>query len=161
MQRALYAGTFDPFTFGHLDILQRALTIFDEVEVTIARNAEKRALFGTEDRVAMVESATADLRGVHVTTFEGLLVDHAKATGATALIRGLRQVSDFDYEMRMAFGNRRLAPDIETVFLTTSEKHAFISSSTVRDIHRWGGDISSFVPSSVQAIMHVASTSRT
>lgn len=143
---ALYPGTFDPFTWGHLDILERALRIFDEVEVTVAVNASKQTLFSTAERCALIEACTRHLERVRVAAFEGLLVDRARATGAVALVRGLRQVSDFDYEFRMAFANRKLYPDVETAFLMTSEAHAFVSASIVRDVHRWGGDVSLFVP---------------
>jgi pantetheine-phosphate adenylyltransferase len=146
---ALYPGSFDPFTFGHLDILERACRLFDHIEVTIARNSEKRGFFDTDERKVLIEACTGHLDNVSVRIFEGLLVDHARREGAIALVRGLRQVSDFDYEFRMAFANRRLAPDVETVFLMTSEEHALISASIVREIHRFGGDISSFVPAPV------------
>ena len=146
---ALYPGTFDPVTFGHLDVLERALKVFDTVEVTVAVNASKRTLFSTPDRVGLVQASLAEIAGaerVRVTAFEGLLVDHARATGAVALVRGLRQVSDFDYEFRMALANRRLFPDLQTVFLMPAEDHTFVAASIVREIHRWGGDVTSFVP---------------
>ena len=149
---ALYPGTFDPVTYGHLDVLERALKVFDEIEVTVAVNASKQTLFSTEDRVGLVQASLAEIEGakrVRVTAFEGLLVDHARATGAVALVRGLRQVSDFDYEFRMALANRRLFPDLQTVFLMPAEAHTFVAASIVREIHRWGGDVSSFVPSVV------------
>lgn len=149
MRLALYPGTFDPVTLGHLDVLERALTVFDRVQVTVAVNDAKRSLFSTDERVALLTACLDGVRGgerVEVVAFEGLLVDHARATGATALIRGLRQVSDFDYEFRMALANRRLAPDVQTVFLMPSEDHTFVAASIVREIHRWGGDVSSFVP---------------
>ena len=149
---ALYPGTFDPVTYGHLDVLERALKVFDAVEVTVAVNASKRTLFSTEDRVGLVQASLAGVAGaerVRVTAFEGLVVDHARATGAVALVRGLRQVSDFDYEFRMALANRRLFPDLQTVFLMPAEDHAFVAASIVREIHRWGGDVSSFVPAVV------------
>lgn len=146
---ALYPGSFDPFTMGHLDILERACRLFEHVEVTIARNSEKRGFFSTEERKALIEACTGHLENVNVQIFEGLLVDHASSRNAVALVRGLRQVSDFDYEFRMAFANRRLAPEVETVFLMTSEEHALISASIVREIHRHGGDISTFVPAPV------------
>ena len=150
---ALYPGTFDPVTYGHLDVLERALKVFDRVQVTVAVNASKRTLFSTKDRVALVQASLNGLEGadrVGVTAFEGLLVDHARATGAVALVRGLRQVSDFDYEFRMALANRRLFPDLQTVFLMPAEDHTFVAASIVREIHRWGGDVSSFVPPAVE-----------
>jgi pantetheine-phosphate adenylyltransferase len=153
LRLALYPGTFDPVTLGHLDVLERALTVFDRVEVTVAVNAAKRPLFTLEERVALVRESAAGLAGaerVEVTAFEGLLVEHARARGATALVRGLRQVSDFDYEFRMALANRRLAPDVQTVFLMPGEAHAFLAASIVREVHQWGGDTSSFVPAPVQ-----------
>ncbi|HLT45829.1 MAG TPA: pantetheine-phosphate adenylyltransferase [Rubricoccaceae bacterium] len=156
MKLALYPGTFDPITLGHLDVLERALTIFDRVEVTVAVNVAKQTLFSLEERVRLIEASVAEVEGherVVVTSFEGLLVDHARARGAVALIRGLRQVSDFDYEFRMALANRRLAPEVQTVFLMPSEAHTFLAASIVREIHRWGGDTSSFVPAPVQQAM--------
>jgi pantetheine-phosphate adenylyltransferase len=114
---ALYPGSFDPFTYGHQGILERACQLFDHVEVTVAQNSEKHGFFSTEERKQLVEACTGHLNNVSVAVFEGLLVDYAKAQGAIALVRGLRQVSDFDYEFRMAFANRRLAPEVETVFL--------------------------------------------
>ncbi|MFT4604319.1 MAG: pantetheine-phosphate adenylyltransferase [Rhodothermales bacterium] len=146
---ALYPGSFDPFTYGHLDIVARASRIFDEVEVTVAVNSAKKHLMSVEDRCRLIEECVAHLPNVNVAFFEGLLVDHARDRGAVALVRGLRQVSDFDFEFRMAFANRRLHEELETVFLMTSEKHALIAASIVREIHHWGGDISSFVPAPV------------
>ena len=147
MNLALYPGTFDPFTYGHLDVLRRALQLFEQIEVTVAVNAGKKtALFTPEERCCLIEACTADLDGVTVAAFEGLLVDRARERSADVLIRGLRQVSDFDFEFRMAFANRKLAPELETVFLMTSEEHALISSTIVRDVHRWEGDVSKFVP---------------
>lgn len=143
---ALYPGTFDPFTFGHRDVLERALRLFDRIEVTVGVNVEKETLFSTEERTALIRECTEDLQGVRVASYEGLIVDRAQDVGAVALIRGLRQVSDFDAEFRMAFANRKLAPDLETVFFMTSEEYALISSSMVRDAHRWNGDVSKFVP---------------
>ena len=147
---ALYPGTFDPITNGHLDVLERALHLFDHVEVTVAVNASKQTLFTTEERCRLIEASTTHLERVSVVPFQGLLVEHARARGAVALVRGVRQVTDFDYEFRMAFANRRLAPGIETVLLMTSEHNSFIAASIVRDVHRWGGDVSSFVPPPVE-----------
>jgi len=150
---ALYPGTFDPFTYGHLDIVERALRIFDEVEVTVAVHAGKRTLLSTDERCDLIRQCTAHLDGVTVAAFEGLLVDYTRRRRAAALVRGLRQVSDFDYEFQMAFANRKLYPEVETVFLMTAEAHALISSTIVRDVHRWGGDLSSFVPPLVEAAL--------
>ncbi|PSQ64657.1 MAG: pantetheine-phosphate adenylyltransferase [Bacteroidetes bacterium QH_1_61_8] len=138
--------TFDPFTYGHRDVLERALRVFDRVEVTVGVNIEKDTLFSTEERTDLIQRCTEDLDGVRVVAHEGLIVDRARDTGAAALVRGLRQVSDFDAEFRMAFANRKLAPELETVFFMTSEEYALISSSMVRDAHRWEGDVSKFVP---------------
>ncbi len=149
MSLALYPGMFDPFTLGHLDVLERALHLFEQVEVTVAVNARKEPLFAPDERCRLIEACTEHLDGVTVAAFEGLLVDRAHEREAAALIRGLRQVSDFDYEFRMAFANRKLAPELETVFLMTSEAHALISATIVRDVHRWGGDVSKFVPPAV------------
>lgn len=149
MRLALFPGSFDPFTFGHLDILERALRLFDEVEVTVAVNATKQTLFTIEERCALIRESTAHLEGVSVAAFEGLLVDRARARGAVALVRGLRQVSDFDYESRLALANRKLHPGLDTVFFLTSTEHAFVSATIVRDVHRWGGDVSAFVPAPV------------
>lgn len=146
---ALYPGSFDPFTLGHLDILERAQCVFDKIEITVAINTEKQGLFTPEERCDLINTCIAGMSNISVSLFEGLLVDHAKTVGAIALIRGLRQLSDFDYEFRMAFANRRLNPDLETVFFMTSEDHALISASIVREINHWGGDISSFVPAPV------------
>ena len=146
---ALYPGSFDPFTFGHLDIVERASRIFDRVEITVAVNNSKNPLLSSEDRCDLIRQCTTHLSNVSVHPFEGLLVEYAEKRGANVLVRGLRQVSDFDFEFRMAFANRRLSPDMETVFLMTSESHALISASIVREIHSWKGDISSFVPGPV------------
>ena len=149
MALALYAGTFDPVTNGHLDVLARALALFDRVEVTVAQNTAKTTLLPAEQRAALVRACLADVPGgerAEVTFFEGLLVDHARARGAAALVRGLRQPADFDYEQRMALANRRLAPAVQTVFFMAAEAHIGTSSSIVREIWRWGGDVGSFVP---------------
>jgi pantetheine-phosphate adenylyltransferase, bacterial len=156
---ALYPGTFDPFTFGHRDVLERALRLFDRVEVTVGVNVEKETLFSTEERTELVRRCTEDLEEVRVKAYAGLIVDRAHDVGAAALVRGLRQVSDFDAEFRMAFANRKLAPNLETVFFMTSEEYALISSSMVRDAHRWDGDVSKFVPPPVVAALEQKDTS--
>jgi pantetheine-phosphate adenylyltransferase len=153
---ALYPGTFDPVTHGHLDVLRRALRLFDRVEVTVAVNPEKRTLFSGEERVELIHASVADWTDdererLDVVVFEGLIAARAAELGAVALVRGIRQVTDFDYELRMAIANQRLNEEAVTVFLTPSEDHAFTSSSLVREIHRFGGDVSSFVPEPVLA----------
>ncbi len=153
---ALYPGSFDPVTNGHLDVLRRALRLFDCIEVTVGVNVGKQALFTAEDRVALIREATAGWSGeerarLSIETFDGLIVERARERGAVALVRGLRQVSDFDYEMRMAVANRRLEEEVVTVFLTPSPRHAFTSASLVREIYGFGGDVSSFVPPPVLA----------
>ncbi len=155
---ALYPGTFDPVTLGHLDVIRRALRLFDRVEVTLATNIAKRTLFSDDERADLIRASIAEWPAeerdrVSVATFEGLIVEHARRRGAAALVRGLRQVSDFDYEMRMAVANRRLAEDVVTVFLTPGEEHAFTSATLVREIHRFGGDVASFVPEPVRAAL--------
>ncbi|MCH8960294.1 MAG: pantetheine-phosphate adenylyltransferase [Bacteroidetes bacterium] len=149
-RRWMFAIALDVNEDGHLDIVERALRIFDEVEVTVAVNAGKRVLLSTDERCDLIRQCTAHFDGVTVAAFEGLLVDYARRRRAAALVRGLRQVSDFDYEFQMAFANRKLYPELETVFLMTSEAHALISSTVVRDVHRWGGDLSPFVPPPVE-----------
>ena len=153
MKLALFPGTFDPFTLGHLDVLRRALKIFDRIEITVAVNEAKKPLIGIDERCELILACVSDLDNVTVTAFEGLLVDHARATGATALIRGLRQVGDLEYERRMAFANREMYDQLETVFFMPKEEFALISGSLVREIHRWGGDISRFVPGPVAAAL--------
>lgn len=160
MKLALYPGTFDPFTFGHLDILERALSLFDRIEVTVAVNADKASLLTVEERCELIRKCVEHLDRIDVAAHEGLIADRARETGAVALVRGLRQVSDFDYEMRMAVANRELHGDLETVFLPASGQHAFISSTIVRDIHRWNGDVSAFVPPPVAEALARTSTRR-
>lgn len=149
MKLALYPGTFDPFTFGHLDVLERARHLFDRIEVTVAVNAEKKSLFSIDERCELIRKCVKHLDRIEVVAHEGLIANRAKETGAVALVRGLRQVSDFDFEMRMAVANKELHGDLETVFLPASGRHAFISATIVRDIHRWDGDVSAFVPQPV------------
>ena len=149
MRLALFPGSFDPFTCGHLDILERALRIFDQIEVTVAVNSSKVPIFTVDERCALIESSTRHLAHVAVAPFEGLIAEYARKRGASALIRGLRQTKDFEYEQPMALANRHLHPDLETVFFLPSSDFTFLSSSIVRDIFRWGGDVSDLVPRSV------------
>lgn len=150
---ALYPGTFDPITYGHVDIIKKALRIFDEVELAVGVNVSKAALLSLEQRLALIRECTSEFQGVSVSAFEGLVVEHARKRGAIALVRGVRQVNDFEYEMRMYFANRRLNEDLETVFFAPDERHALVSASIVREIHRWGGELSSFVPPPVVRVL--------
>ena len=143
--RALYPGTFDPITNGHADLIERASQLFSHVIVAIASNPSKKPLFTLEERVEMIKKVTADLPNVEVVGFTGLLADFADEQNATILIRGLRAVSDFEYEFQLANMNRRLNPDLESVFLTPAEKNSFISSTLVKEVARHHGDVSEFV----------------
>lgn len=144
--RVLYPGTFDPMTNGHLDLIRRAAKMFDHIVLAIAKSERKNPLFTLDERVALVEEVTADLANVSVVGFEGLLVHCCQANNANILLRGLRAVSDFEYEFQLANMNRNLDKNVETVFLTPAEQHSFISSSLVREISSMGGDVSPFVP---------------
>ena len=146
MRTGLYAGTFDPVTNGHMDILRRSFTIFARVIVAVAEATPKDTLFSLEERVVLVREAARDLDNVEVRPFSGLLVEFAKETGAAAVIRGLRAISDFEYEFQMALMNRRLNREVETVFLMPSEEYTYLNSSIVREIASTGGDVSDFVP---------------
>ncbi|MEP1741234.1 MAG: pantetheine-phosphate adenylyltransferase [Kangiellaceae bacterium] len=150
----LYPGTFDPITNGHLDLIERATRLFDKVIVAVANSSGKSPLFDIEQRISLVEKAVADLDNVSVCGFKGLLVDLAKEKNATVLLRGLRAVSDFEYEFQLANMNRQLAPDVESLFLTPSQKYSFISSTLVREVASLGGDVSRFVPPVVLAELH-------
>ena len=151
---AIYPGSFDPLTMGHVDVVERAMHLFDHLVVAVARDSPKTTLFTADERVEMLRDVLKDCPTVRVVTFQGLLVHFAQNTGATALIRGLRAVSDFEYEFQMALMNRRLAPDIETVFLMTDAEKSFLSSSTVKEVARLGGDIHGLVPDLVEARLH-------
>jgi len=148
---AVYPGTFDPITNGHADLIQRAARIFDRVIVAVAANPGKQPTFELKDRVRLAELVLQDLDNVEVRGFDNLLVHFVRACQAQVILRGLRAVSDFDYEFQLAGMNRRLAADIETVFLTPAEQYAFISSSLVREIVALGGDVSEFVHEQVRA----------
>jgi pantetheine-phosphate adenylyltransferase len=141
----VYPGTFDPFTRGHEDLVHRALDLFDEVIVGVATNAPKQPFFDLEERVELVQRVLGDLSGVRVVPFSGLLVDFARSQGSRMVLRGLRVVSDFEYEFQLAGMNRRLDPELETIFLTPAEQHMFVSASMVREIARLGGDVRPFV----------------
>lgn len=152
---AIYPGTFDPITYGHGDLIQRSARLFNRLIVAVAPNRGKNPLLDLSERVELVRSMASDLRldNVEVRSFDTLLVDFARQVGARVVVRGLRAVSDFEYEFQLAGMNRRLNPDIETVFLTPAEQYAFLSSSMVREIAALGGDVSSFVSPRVEALL--------
>ena len=143
---AIYAGTFDPLTYGHMDIIERSSELFEEVVVAVAIATPKQVLFSVEERVEMVKEATKHFKNVKVESFDNMLVNFARKIGAKILIRGLRAYSDFEYEFQMALTNRKLAPEIETLFLMPREMHSYVSSSSVKEVAKLGGDVSSFVP---------------
>lgn len=147
---AIYPGTFDPVTNGHLDIIERASKLFTKVIVAVAVNRGKAPLFTVEERVSLAQMVTKDFANVEVIGFDNLLVECAEDYGANVILRGLRAVSDFEYEFQLAGMNRRLSPDLETMFLTPAEQYEFISSSMIREIAELKGDVSSFVPACVQ-----------
>ena len=152
---AVYPGSFDPMTLGHVDILERAALLFDRVIVAVLENPGKAPLFSVEERIALIRASIDDMPKVEVDTFSGLTVDFARRVGATALVRGLRAISDFENEFQMALMNRRLHPDIHTVFLMTSFSNVFVSSSLIKEVCRFGGDITAFVTPAVAHAMHV------
>jgi pantetheine-phosphate adenylyltransferase len=147
---AIYPGSFDPSTNGHLDLIQRASALFDKLIVAILRNDEKQALFSVEERTEMLTEVVHGFPNVEVASFDGLLVDYARQCGATVILRGIRAVSDYEYELQMALMNRRLRPEIETVFLLAGEAYSFISSRLVKEVIRLGGNISGLVPPSIE-----------
>jgi pantetheine-phosphate adenylyltransferase len=147
---ALFPGSFDPFTNGHLDLARRAAVLFDRVVIAVAQNSAKTSLFTAEERVEMIESAVGDIPGASAMHFSGLLVDCAKRIGAQAIIRGLRAVSDFEFEFQMALMNRRLAPDIEIAFLMPSQEFTYLNSTLVKEVARHGGRIRGLVPPLVE-----------
>jgi pantetheine-phosphate adenylyltransferase len=146
MRRAIYPGSFDPITVGHLDIITRSSQIFDEVIVGVLSNNQKSPLFTAEERVALIAEVTKELPNVRAQTFSGLLVDFAKQEKANVIVRGLRAVTDFEYELQMSQTNRQICPEVDTLFLTASVEYSYVSSSTVKEIASFGGDFSSFVP---------------
>ena len=147
---AIYPGTFDPITYGHLDVIQRTAHIFPRVIVAVAARSRKNLMFSLQERMDMVREGVKDFKGVEVEPFNSLVVNFAREKKAGVLIRGLRMISDFEYEFQMALTNRRLAEDIETVFLMPSEKHSFISSTLLKEVSTLGADVSSLVPDFVE-----------
>ena len=147
---AIYPGSFDPLTNGHLDLIQRGAKIFDELVVAILRNSEKTALFSVEERLEMLRTSTGHLPNVRVESFEGLLVDFARKSGAQAVLRGIRVISDYEYELQMAWMNRKLDPSLETVFMMPAGSYSYLSSRIVREIASLGGSLAGFLPPSVK-----------
>ena len=150
MLRAVYPGSFDPVTYGHLDIIRRSRSLADELIVGVRNNKAKTPLFSVEERVKMLEEMTKNMPGVKIVPFEGLLIDFAKEMSAGIVVRGLRAVTDFEYELQMAQTNNKLSPELETVFLTTSLKYSYLSSTIVKEVAAFGGDISQFVPETIE-----------
>ena len=149
MRKGIYPGSFDPVTLGHLDIIHRAAELVDELVIAILHNSSKKGLFTTEERIDLLKCVTEDIPNVKVISFDGLLVDCAIQYGTKTIIRGLRAVTDFEYELQLAQTNKRLRPDIDTIFLTTNVKYSYLSSSVVREVASYGGDISHFVPEKI------------
>lgn len=149
-QVAIYPGTFDPITFGHIDVIDRAIELFSQVIVLVAKNASKSPLFSIDERLGMIREVLRDKKGVSIDCFDGLLVEYARRHKAKVIVRGLRAMSDFEYEFQMALTNRKLAPSVDTVFLVPHEDYTYLTSSIVREVARLGGDVSDFVPTSVQ-----------
>ena len=146
MKKAIYPGSFDPLTLGHLDIIERSARIVDELVVGVLHNSAKNSLFSLDERVSMIREMTSHLPNVTVSSFDGLLVDHMKQIDATIIIRGLRAVTDFEYELQIAQTNQVESPEVETIFLTTSLQYSYLSSTIVKEFASYGGDISKFVP---------------
>ena len=151
---AIYPGSFDPPTNGHLDLICRGSKIFDELVVAILRNPEKDPLFSYDERIAMLRDMTSDLGNVRVDMFEGLLVDYARELNAGALLRGIRAISDYEYELQMALMNRKLNPDLETVFMMPAEAYSYVSSRLVKEIAQLGGSVHGLVPDEVEKKLH-------
>lgn len=153
IRRAIYAGSFDPLTYGHLNIIERGCRLVDELVVAVAHNHSKRNVFSPQERVDMIQATVEErgLRGVRASLFEGLLVDHARSIGAQVLLRGLRSVKDFEYEFQMALTNKELGGDLETVFLVTEGKYAHLASSLIREIAAMGGPVTGMVPPGIES----------
>ena len=149
MKRAIYPGSFDPFTYGHLDIVERSAKIVDELIVAVLINSAKNPLFSIDERVSMIQELTSHIPNVRVDSFGGLTAEYAKKMDANIIVRGLRAVTDFEYELQIAQTNRVINPDIDTLFLTTSLSYSYLSSTIVKEVAAYGGDISRFVPESL------------
>ncbi len=154
MKRAIYPGSFDPLTFGHLDIIERSAKMVDELYVAVLRNNAKNPLFSVEERVSMIREFTSHIPNVRVSSFDGLTADYAKNMGATMIVRGLRAVTDFEYELQIAQTNHAINPDLDTIFLTTNVMYSYLSSTIVKEVASYGGDISKFVPEQIAGKMY-------
>lgn len=150
MKIAVYPGSFDPVTHGHMDIIRRSASVFDKLIVGVLRNKSKNPLFTVQERVKMIQEVTSDIENVEVVDFDGLLIDFVHKVGAKAIVRGLRAVTDFEYKLQMSLTNKVIAPDVETVFLTTNLQYSYLSSSIVKEIASYNGDISHFVDKRVE-----------
>ncbi|EKD26036.1 MAG: phosphopantetheine adenylyltransferase [uncultured bacterium] len=148
--KAIYPGTFDPVTYGHLDVITRGVKIFSTLIIAVAENAGKEPLFSLEERVQLLKDATSKISGIEITTFDSLLVNYALQCECNVIIRGLRAVSDFEFEFQMALMNKKMSPDIETFFMMPDEKYTYLSSRAIKEISKLGGDISKFVPGAVK-----------
>ena len=153
MTSAIYPGSFDPVTLGHLDIIERTAQVMDRVIVGVLNNRKKTPLFSVEERVNMLKSVTSHLPNVEVKSFDGLTIDFARENGAKVIVRGLRAITDFEYELQLSQTNRVIAPEIDTLFLTTSLKYSYLSSSMVKEIAVYGGDISAFLPPEIGGLV--------
>ena len=153
MAKALYPGSFDPVTYGHIDVIRRASSLFDSLTVAVLNNGAKKPLFSVDERVNMLKGVCRDIPDVRIDSFSGLTADYVAANGFDVIIRGLRAVTDFEYELQMAQTNRKLAPEADTVFLTTSLEFAYLSSTTVKEVAFFGGDISKFVPKEIEELI--------
>ena len=150
MRKGIYPGSFDPVTLGHLDIIHRAAELVDELVIAILHNSSKKGLFTTEERIALLKRVTEDIPNVKVISFDGLLVDYMREIDANIIIRGLRAVTDFEYELQMSQTNRKIAPQVDTIFFTTSLEYAYLSSSIVKEVAQYNGDIIAFVANPVE-----------
>ena len=153
MRRIIYPGTFDPIHNGHLDIAKRAAKIFDELVLVVAINKEKNPLFTSDERIGLIKKSVVDIKNVRVSSFNGLVVDYAKSEEAVAIIRGLRHVSDFEFEFQMAMMNYNLNPEITSMFMMPDEKYIHLNSTVIKDVARLGGEISDYVPESVKSAL--------
>ena len=147
---AVYPGTFDPVTYGHLDVVKRVSNLFDKVYIAVAHSGEKKALFSVEERVAMLKEAVAEFDNVEVEDFDGLVVNYVKGKSAKVVVRGLRMISDFEYEFQMALTNRKINPDIETIFMMPNESYSYLSSRLIKEVAFMNADVSMFVPENVE-----------